>query len=453
VAHLRAPALAEGALERQGSGALPAAAHHPTTAAPGTPARAVVRGLLVLILDDLIPSHGNSAPAPGHVSRCCCMSLQLCSSCTTLAKQTIQSNPSSTEGSRPTTPPPQRAPPNGSTKSPEAARSPHKARHHVHSPEASPSLPSPMSLFQLGIGSPLRRQMSSPLTRSPVSRRSPEDDTAAVKEGEEDRQSTEPSSSDEADSSAAAQRRAIQDSKDVLVDRLSDLATRLSSGARFEEQEINSFHAKVDEMEQVLSAKQKALDRRKLHGRFVSHSSNKSQDEPFRATGPVTSGWLMAQLSDLSQHSITHDATKPELPELQKPFRMVKYQRPTPSTTSSDIDGRVAVEAEKLCAELSAVVTSLQARREESDARTTRSRHSLKQLTRLTSTWSTAYPRSASGEGRSCSSARPQAGEAARSGVCLHIWSPCITRQALTDELARMRYRRTNPSCPISVCS
>jgi hypothetical protein len=262
------------------------------------------------------------------------------------------------EESSPTTPPPA---------SPGRAR---KSRQHAHTPDVSPKLPSPMSLYQLGIGSPLRRQMSSPLTRSPVTRRVAEDDDTKSKDEETEAVADDRVES-EGSSGSGSEEGGIQDSRDVLVERLNDLASRLVGGAHFEAQTINELHARVDEMEGVLSSKQRVLDRRKSHRRFDSYSSSRTHDDPFRATGPITPAWLISQLSDPSQHSLRNSEMEDAEPITPA---TVTGQEPGPRPLSAQaaqpaLAFKVTAEAERLYADLSAVVSRLQVRREESDVR------------------------------------------------------------------------------------
>jgi hypothetical protein len=249
----------------------------------------------------------------------------------------------------------------------EKARTPPKPWRYGQTTDGSPNVPSPMSLYQLGIGSRFRRQVSSSSSRLPVSRQSPQDDDS--KDHAQVAQPVEGNASDEEETSEGRDAvEGVQDSKDVLVERLNDLASRLSDGRHFDGRDINALHAQVDEMERVLTVKRRALDRRKAHRRFDSYGSHRSKDDPFWAAGPVTPGWLLSQMSDLSQHSLTTSAPEPETATSAKNIETQSNPDAAVARTGPFRADKVLVEAENLREGLSAAVASLQVRRQESEA-------------------------------------------------------------------------------------
>ncbi len=193
-----------------------------------------------------------------------------------------------------------------------------------------------MSLYHLGISSPLsplRRQFSSPLAaarRPPIAAAA----SAAPHHHDDDDSGIDEDSESDADaddvSAARAAPDSASDSRDVLVARLNGLVRRLAHDS--DRDSIAALHAKVDEMELVLAP----------------------------PPGPATDGNVF---------------WRPPPPLLTSPFPDEPLPEPLPvrpaakSKVSSDVVEKMVAEAEVLCQELSAVVQSLQDRREESDAR------------------------------------------------------------------------------------
>jgi hypothetical protein len=260
---------------------------------------------------------------------------------------------------------------------------------HFSSPSLSSS-PWGMSLHHLGISSPLspfRRQLS------PVLRRSPSDGHTSSSGKGEDRQPAPDPDSDEDDidedgvEDGKDEDESIdeltQDSRDVLVERLTDLAQRLargSDGGRVANSNISALHAKVDEMERVFAAGERANRSRPTS--FISATSKRSDHDP--SWGPALSAsWVLKKhLLDMAEPTnpvkTAEGENKPVQEEMvvvppEEAAQMIAALRPPmKSKVSSDVVQKMVNEAELLCQELSAVVKNLQDRREESDARSTR---------------------------------------------------------------------------------
>ncbi|KAI3394301.1 hypothetical protein diail_2948 [Diaporthe ilicicola] len=184
-----------------------------------------------------------------------------------------------------------------------------------------------------------------------------------------------------------------QDSRDVLVQRLNDLAQRLS-GANVRTENIEALHAQVDAMEKVLSRRHRSPTRQHTPMRRSTSlqpvSRPRSLVLPAGGDGrdalgimaPMSPSWLKSQFQ---RRPSMHGERADETSELHKagpvPPPARHYQSPTeqlepvPATTaassspkiSSEMADSIVLEAENLCAEMSTVIESLQKRREESD--------------------------------------------------------------------------------------
>ncbi|KAI7788656.1 hypothetical protein LA080_008546 [Diaporthe eres] len=192
-----------------------------------------------------------------------------------------------------------------------------------------------------------------------------------------------------------------QDSRDVLVQRLNDLAQRLS-GANVRTENIEALHAQVDAMEKVLSRRRRSPGRRTPSSSSARRSASlqpggsrpRSLVLPAGSDGrdalgimaPMSPSWLR---SHFQRRPSTHGDRPDETSELHKagPVPMAippparHYQpagehqlQPGEATMtssspkiSSEMADSIVLEAENLCAEMSTVIESLQKRREESD--------------------------------------------------------------------------------------
>lgn len=222
--------------------------------------------------------------------------------------------------------------------------------HHDHdavTPDKSPPSGSPsMSLHSLGMStfSTMRRQLSAPFARSPSS-----------------------SSLHLLDAEREEHEEIVRDSKDVLVQRLNDLAAQLSQQDYIKEDSVNGLHAKVDEMERVLSTRSDSSRRRTQRSRpssIILQSSTSSRDSFW---GPLTPGQIMPSIPNMPlpimQSSATQTIEESPMPSI------TMAETTNKSRTSPALANRVVKEAQTLCKELESVVTSLRARQEESDAR------------------------------------------------------------------------------------
>ncbi|KAK3387635.1 hypothetical protein B0H63DRAFT_470565 [Podospora didyma] len=307
-------------------------------------------------------------------------------------------------------------------------RRPHR-QQHVRSPSLPlPSaLSSPPSLHRLGIGSPsplspLLRQFSTPPQNGNTNFRSVgRDDADDELSEEDDRHSSGEDDIDEdsSDPEHGQDDDLAQDSKDVLIQRLSDLLQHLSTkGSTRGIQEaaiLSGLHVKVDEMEEVMFAKgnakspraqskgrrrPRATRRRRMPSRprgvppLLSSSSIMSQSSLSSPLGPAvhTGGganippvWSMPTpptwLAGVGAGRFAELESLTQQPFLQAEAAMAEETSTSATTrpgstahtvtekakSSGVIAESVATEAEKLSADLEKVVKNLQARREESD--------------------------------------------------------------------------------------
>jgi len=222
----------------------------------------------------------------------------------------------------------------------------------------------------------------SPPEETVISRRSDESDGDLDSEDEKDAPSAVASAGDtDTDAPDLA-----QDSRDVLAERLTDLAQRLARGdGPAGAGGISALHAKVDEMERVL--------RTTPRSRPVSSAFDGTPGEGGGLwASPVSPTWMLKKrLSDMTDSvqnlelaSSTADRETPgpdpvdgaDAPgEAAEPGPEPAARPPFKSKVSSDVVEKMVTEAELLCQELSSVVKSLQDRREESDARATPGTH------------------------------------------------------------------------------
>lgn len=217
-----------------------------------------------------------------------------------------------------------------------------------------------------------------------------------------------------------------QDSRDVLVQRLTDLAARLSR-ADVRASGVEALHRQVDEMEQVLrgggsrdpsvgsrrssrrsrggpsvqpgASRPRSLQLPSGNGHGHGHRHGRSLGEPARGRdslgvmAPMSPSWFMsrfqrrpsvhkeaeaaesaageaegrAEVLPPRVHSKSDSTLQPQRPTAER-LDSVDAGAGTPATRiSSEVAEDVVKEAEKLCAEMAGVIESLQTRREESD--------------------------------------------------------------------------------------
>ncbi|KAI1136592.1 hypothetical protein F5Y05DRAFT_414851 [Hypoxylon sp. FL0543] len=204
----------------------------------------------------------------------------------------------------------------------------HSWSHHapttpMSSPPASPSL----SLYSLGMSplSPMRRQFSSSLARS-----------SSLPPPETDR---------------PEQDELVQDSKDVLVQRLNDLVTQLNQQDHLKADSVYGLHAKVDEMERVLSRRDHPLRRTPQRSRPTSLilQGSKNEHDPFwRSLSPRR---IIPSISNMplpTQKSVSTQTSDGHGPNVPKGNQM-----------SAEQAGRIVEEALLLNKELQNHIHSL----------------------------------------------------------------------------------------------
>lgn len=247
-----------------------------------------------------------------------------------------------------------------------------------------------------------------------------QDKKIAVEPAEESSDTDDDSLSD-----ASADNNVTQDSRDVLVQRLTDLAARLS-GANVRTAGIEALHRQVDEMERVLvrgAGAGGSSSSRRGSSSLLRHRSLQLPDggsvnvgdggegagmgmgrDALGVMAPMNPSWLMSHFQRRPSVHLETQAEEPAveevadspagaeglgisdsgLPKEDESLRPVEtppaqLRRPClnrlasldSSTTAPRISSQVAEdaikEAENLCAEMAMVITSLQTRREESD--------------------------------------------------------------------------------------
>lgn len=240
--------------------------------------------------------------------------------------------------------------------------------HDAYTPTASPSLPSPMSFYHLGIGppplSPFRRQFSSGLNVN-FSRAGSAKNEAGDRDGE--MSSGDDPTEDDRDSQLD---NLTQDRKDVLLDRLNDLVQQLSNGGNVQEASIDSLHARVDEMEQVLSGDSRAARLKKPRrpplsgmGSLLSSPPRPPEPEERDLRAPATPDWLAPRFSEVARTATAGNSPVSLGGAVDNAGEGTKI--------SAEAANQLAIEAQKLCDKLARAFSSLQARREESEARPT----------------------------------------------------------------------------------
>ncbi|KAK2607236.1 hypothetical protein N8I77_005929 [Diaporthe amygdali] len=184
-----------------------------------------------------------------------------------------------------------------------------------------------------------------------------------------------------------------QDSRDVLVQRLNDLAQRLS-GANVRTENIEALHAQVDAMEKVLSRRHRSPNRLSSARRSASLQPGSRPRSLVLPTGsdgrdalgimaPMSPSWLKShfqrrpsmhgerdETSDLHKASPVPPPARHYQPPTEQSGLMHANATPTGGSSpkiSSEMADSIVMEAEALCAEMSTVIESLQKRREESD--------------------------------------------------------------------------------------
>jgi len=147
----------------------------------------------------------------------------------------------------------------------------------------------------------------------------------------------------------------IQDSKDVLIDRLNDFAVRLSKD-NFEDHTVSEFHRRMDEMELFMRGEEKTLKSVRIENDGYLHPATPSDN------GEET---LWGSLSPTQ-------SVRMRLPRSPKP-RKLRARHVDSEMTIFRVN-EISKQAEQLVSQLTTVVTELQLRKEESDVGMTRAR-------------------------------------------------------------------------------
>lgn len=224
---------------------------------------------------------------------------------------------------------------------------PRSSHHDAATPKTSPSGSPSLSLHLLGMSpfSPMRRHLSPSFTRSSSS----------------PLYATEPEHSEDEE--------VVQDSKDVLVQRLNDLAAQLNQQDHLKEDNVNSLHAKVDEMERVVSSRGHPSPRRSQRSRPSSLVLQKSTSERDFFWGTLTPS-RMPSISNIPLPTRKSSATQTTEDHSVANAKPASEPQMTPAQVNQIVEA-----AETLDKELQSVMTSLRARQEESDARSLPSPH------------------------------------------------------------------------------
>lgn len=206
----------------------------------------------------------------------------------------------------------------------------------------TPTMPSPVlppvspsiSLHSLGMSplSSLRRQFTTPYVMPP--------------------------SSHESSASASEDQDRAQDSTDVLVQRLNDLAARISSTKGMRDEDVGSLHAKVDELEKALSSRNVKGTRRQRH-HLLSVDSHRGDLDVF--AGPPSPGWIRSHLAEMT-------LALPSSPGPQESTEVAGTADPAETrhrATASEFAQQALAEAQKLEDDLAKTVSGLQGRLEE----------------------------------------------------------------------------------------
>lgn len=223
---------------------------------------------------------------------------------------------------------------------------------------SSPSIPSPFNIGVLGLTplTPLGRHLASSLAKSPGKLPDEPDGSGCHASGAINgacSSSCRNSKSSRCSKSSSTTGSSLGDdddfsrgSKDLLVQRLTELTRRLAQGDSGDghgpstcpdQESLNILHASVDEMDRVVSG---IMPRRRVTG-------SGGRD----AWGSPSSSWMRSRYSDLSA-STRWDPPPEAEPAVKKPA----------------VDSfKIASEAEKLNGELEKLITNLKARQEESE--------------------------------------------------------------------------------------
>ncbi|KAI0162799.1 hypothetical protein BJ166DRAFT_278700 [Pestalotiopsis sp. NC0098] len=152
-----------------------------------------------------------------------------------------------------------------------------------------------------------------------------------------------------------------EDSKDVLIQRLNDLAARLSAEDEVEGGSVDTMHTKVDELEHVLTYGWGNGPRRHRRNQSSLSLSAGSSDQN---SGNPRSTWLKSRLSEMAlpQPSPPSEALK-ERGDVQQ----ISRGQQTDKEPDSQYADQILAQAQMLQNSLEAVVANLKSRQEEQE--------------------------------------------------------------------------------------
>lgn len=157
-----------------------------------------------------------------------------------------------------------------------------------------------------------------------------------------------------------------QDSKDVLIQRLNDLAAKLSAQDEVQGESVDSMHAKVDELEHVLAHGWGNGSRR--------HTRNQSSLSLSAASGDLGSGtprssWLKSRLSEVAIPTVPTALPQTETLKEETDNEQTSRddQQEADAHTKPQYADYILTQAQILQRSLEEVVANLQAREEEQE--------------------------------------------------------------------------------------
>lgn len=139
-----------------------------------------------------------------------------------------------------------------------------------------------------------------------------------------------------------------QDNKDVLIERLNDMVSRLSRSTTLENSAVTAIHSEVDRIETIMRGREKPKKHLILenHGLEMSQSKSNGDEHFWRQPLTPTRNFNMS-LSG----SVPNSPHLPHHPPQMSPSRAIE----------------IAKAAEELSTRLATTVSELQTRKEESD--------------------------------------------------------------------------------------
>jgi hypothetical protein len=184
------------------------------------------------------------------------------------------------------------------------------------------------------------------------------------------RQMSSPTSKSSADSSGSDQD-VTQDSKDVLVERLNDLVSRLSSNDALENGTVSAIHSQVDSIETLMRGSKRISESPEAVGEGLGPRSPRLNESSLWGPPLTPTRNVRSRLPRLLEGftAARQAAIDLELLEFPTPFASpASSSQPQVHMTSSRI-AEISKAAEDLAVKLEATVSELKIRRKESDVR------------------------------------------------------------------------------------